>query len=139
MIGKGNRTWRPDMTDQESKDLAYYERNMLALRYADGWYYDTENNWDGWHRVLSLDGGKLTFHIPDDFDVGCLKQIQSNWDGHSTEEKWARIDKLMSGSGEGEYRLCHKCFGHGNMPATSEDDYECICGTCDGMGVVWHA
>ena len=83
------------MTDSEAKDLAYYERNMVALRYADGWYYDHENNWEGWKRVLSLDGGALTFHIPNDFDVGNLVQIQPNWDGHSTEEKWVRLDSLM--------------------------------------------
>jgi hypothetical protein len=83
------------MTETEAKDLAYYERNMLALRYADGWYYDTDNNWEGWKRVLSLDGGKMTFHIPDNFNVGNLKQIEPNWDGHTTEEKWARIDRMM--------------------------------------------
>lgn len=90
-----NRTWNPEMTETEAKELAYYERNMVALRYADGWYYDTENNWDGWKRVLSLDNGQMTFHIPDDFNVGNLKQIEPNWDGHSTEEKWARIDWLI--------------------------------------------
>lgn len=79
------------MTDAELKNLAYYERNMLALRYADGWYYDEKNNWPGWKRVLCLDGGKLNFHIPDDFDVGHLKQIDPTWDGHTTEEKWTRI------------------------------------------------
>ena len=90
-----NRTWHPGMTNSEAKELAYYERNMIALRYADGWYYDTDNNWDGWKRVLSLDGGKMTFHIPDNFKVGNLKQIEPNWDGHTTEEKWTRIDRLM--------------------------------------------
>jgi hypothetical protein len=89
-----NRTYRDDMTVEEVKDLAYYERNMIALRYADGWYYDTDNNWDGWKRVLSLDGGKMCFHIPDDFKVGDLQQIEPSWDGHTTEEKWARIDKM---------------------------------------------
>lgn len=83
------------MTVEEVKDLAYYERNMIALRYADGWYYDTDNNWEGWKRVLSLDGGKMCFHIPDEFNVGSLQQIEPNWDGHTTEEKWARIDKMM--------------------------------------------
>jgi hypothetical protein len=90
------RTWNPELTETEVKELAYYERNMVALRYADGWYYDTENNWDGWKRVLSLDGGRMTFHIPDMFNVGTLKQIEPNWDGHTTEEKWARIDRLFS-------------------------------------------
>lgn len=91
---KPKRTWDAGMSDKEAKDLAYYERNMLALRYADGWYYDKENNWEGWSRVLSLEGGKLTFHIPDSFEIGNLPEIEPNWDGHSTEEKWQRIDDL---------------------------------------------
>ena len=85
------KSWNPSMTLEETKDLAYWERNMLALRYADGWYYDTDNDWDGWKRVLSLDNGKMCFHIPDDFNVGRLKQIKPNWNGHSTEEKWAYV------------------------------------------------
>lgn len=83
--------WNKDLSIEQQKDGAYWERNMLALRYAQGWYYDHDNNWEGWKRVLSLDGGKLCFHIPDDFDVGDLKQIGNNWDGHTTEEKWHRI------------------------------------------------
>lgn len=99
-------SWNPEMTDKEAKDLAYWERNVLALKYADGWYNDDvkeggddsftlvhtlKPRFDGWRRVLSLDGGKITFHIPDDFDVGNLPQIARNWDGHTTEEKWRRI------------------------------------------------
>lgn len=94
------KTWHPGMTDKEGKDLAYWERNMLALLYADGWYNDDEPSkapgfsqprYDGWRRVLTLADGKVTFHIPDDFDVGSLPQIEPNWDGHTTEEKWARV------------------------------------------------
>jgi hypothetical protein len=108
------RTWHEGMTDYEARDLAYWERNMLALRYADGWYHDdvptdvgletmmtapperivaveTRPRYPGWRRVLSLEGGKLTFHIPDWMDVGNLPEIEPNWDGHTTEEKWARI------------------------------------------------
>lgn len=97
------QTWNDSFTDKQSKDLAYWERNVLALKYADGWYNDdvekghfSDNSWfgpryEGWRRVLSLEGGKITFHITDDFDVGNLKQIERNWDGHTTEEKWARI------------------------------------------------
>ncbi len=79
------------MTDEESKDLAYWERNMLALYFADGWYKDTQSNYPGWLRVLSLDGGKITFHIPDAFMVGNLPEIEPNWDGHTTEQKWMRV------------------------------------------------
>lgn len=85
------KTWHQQMSPEETKDLAYWERNVLALKYADGWYDDLENNYPGWRRVLSLEGGKITFHIPDDFEVGSLRQISPNWDGHTTEEKWKLI------------------------------------------------
>ena len=83
--------WNKNMSLEETKDLAYLERNLLALHYADGWYYDTDNNWDGWKRVLSLMCGKMCFHIPDDFEVGTLQEIKPNWDGHSTIQKWNRV------------------------------------------------
>ncbi len=85
------RTWNMNMTLEETKDLAYWERNCLALNFADGWYYDRDNNYPGWARVLSLEDGAITFHIPDDFRVGDLEEIEPNWDGHTTEEKWKRI------------------------------------------------
>lgn len=85
------KVWHKDMSDKETADLAYWERNMLALRYAQGWYNDVQNNYPGWKRVLSLDQGRITFHIPDDFDVGDLPEIEPNWDGHTTEQKWQRI------------------------------------------------
>jgi len=85
------KVWHEGMSDSDSKDLAYWERNMLALHYADGWYVDCENNYPGWKRVLSLEKGRITFHIPDDFQVGNLKEIKPNWDGHTTEAKWWRI------------------------------------------------
>lgn len=98
--------WQDGMTSKDELDLAYAERNMLALLlcniYNDlafgitnaGWYYDTENNWDGWKRVLSFEAGKITFHIPDDFDIGNLPQIKPNWDGHTTEQKWNYVRKM---------------------------------------------
>ena len=107
------KVWREGMADKEAKDLAYWERNMLALRYAEGWYNDDVDQaegyvnpftgesyikprYEGWRRVLSLEGGKITFHVPDDFDVGNLPQIERNWDGHSTEEKWKRVQRDRS-------------------------------------------
>lgn len=83
--------WNDKLSLEEQKNGAYWERNMLALYYADGWYYDTKNNWEGWKRVLSLGKGYFTFHIPDDFDVGILPEIKPNWDGHTTKQKWQRI------------------------------------------------
>jgi hypothetical protein len=84
------KIWQIGMTDKEIADLAYWERNVLALKYADGYYLDTQG-YQGWGRVLSLEGGKITFHIPDDFDIGNLAQMANNWDGHTTEMKWRRI------------------------------------------------
>lgn len=83
--------YRDGMEDQELAQGAYWERNMLALLFADGWYYDRDNNWEGWKRVLSLKDGKVCFHIPDAFNVGNLPEIMPNWDGHSTQDKWNRI------------------------------------------------
>lgn len=83
---------------------AYWERNMLALHCANlaneswhddprrmdcGWYEHGE--YEGWSRVISLYNGQITFHVPDDFDLGTLRQIEPNWDGHSTEQKWEKI------------------------------------------------
>jgi hypothetical protein len=86
------KTWHKNMSAEESKDLAYWERNVLALKYAQGWYYDRENNYPGWKRVLSLEFGAITFHMPDDFEVGNLVELKHpNWDGHTTEQKWKRI------------------------------------------------
>lgn len=102
------KTWHEGMTDKETADLAYWERNMLALWLADGWYNDDVEEaeeaepldgsfdvptrlvprYQGWRRVLSCLNGSMTFHIPDDFDVGHLPEIEPNWDGHTTEEKW---------------------------------------------------
>jgi hypothetical protein len=49
--------YKDGISTEECKNGAYWERNMLALRFADGWYYDSENNWDGhstkekWDRI----------------------------------------------------------------------------------------
>lgn len=85
--------WKSGMTPREGQDIAYMERNLLALCIADGWYYDTDNNWEGYKRVLTIGEGQMCFHIPDDFDVGNLPQVKPNWDGHTTEEKWRIVFK----------------------------------------------
>jgi hypothetical protein len=83
--------WKEGMTPEEERDTAYDERNLLALHFADGFYYDTDNDWPGWKRVLSLDDGTMCFHIPDEFPIGDLKEIKPNWDGHTTVDKWERV------------------------------------------------
>lgn len=100
-------TYSEGMSLAEQKDGAYFERNLLALYFAtflekevgyklgesisSGWYYDTVNNWDGWKRVVSLFDGTCNFHVPDDFDLGTLREIEPVYDGHTTEEKWLRV------------------------------------------------
>ena len=83
--------WKPGLTAEEERDVAYAERNLLALWYADGWYNDDQSAFPGWRRVLSLQYGSMCFHIPDDFDVGRLPEIKPNWNGHSTRDKWTRV------------------------------------------------
>lgn len=96
--------YNEDMSLDEQKNGAYWERNMLALMLAEsfnrmcvmqgmpltcGWYLHGE--WEGWSRVISIGNGTVTFHVPDDFDLGGLPQIEPNWDGHGTEEKWKHV------------------------------------------------
>jgi hypothetical protein len=95
--------WEEGMSLEEQKNGAYWERNMLALLLANymnwsekdinktpcGWYLHGE--WEGWSRVISIGNGGITFHVPDDFDLGDLPQIEPNWDGHTTEEKWNNV------------------------------------------------
>lgn len=78
----------------EEKEQAYQERNILALMLAlkwkdrgNGWFKDTGNNYEGFKRVISIDYGAICFHVPDDFDLGVLPEIEPNWNGHTTEEK----------------------------------------------------
>ena len=79
------------MGTKETADEAFYERNMLALLYADGWYWH-----EGW-KVLVIDSpaGQLTYHVPPDFDIGWLPEVSPQWDGSTTEQKHNRIKKYM--------------------------------------------
>lgn len=88
------------MKAEDTKNLAYWERNMLALLIARlnpdkcGWYrHEGEDAFEGWGRIISLFDGSVTFHIPDDFDIGDLKEIEPNWNGHTTKEKWDLIKR----------------------------------------------
>lgn len=96
--------WHADMSPEDSKNLAYWERNMLALMIASthagheccglsGWYHHGE--YKDWSRVISIGNGSITFHVPDDFDLGNLKQIEPNWNGHTTQDKWRYIMKIV--------------------------------------------
>lgn len=79
----------------------YWERNMLALLLANqtegsGWYFDQKaiDNGKLNTKVISVGYGNITFHTPNDFDMGDLTMIEPDWDGHSTAEKWENIDTM---------------------------------------------
>ncbi|MNM65797.1 hypothetical protein D3C81_772590 [compost metagenome] len=111
------KTWKEGMSAEESKDIAYWERNQLALQLAtviNGWrqaqgeelncgYYVHEgpDAYEGWSRVISLYDGRMTFHVPDAFDLGHLPRVAPNWDSHSTEEKWKRSMSMCGCFGQG--------------------------------------
>lgn len=94
--------WQEGMTDEETKNGAYWERNMLAVllgvvmnNFNDheiepicGWYDHQGDGFEGWSRVISIGRGDMTFHVPDGFNLGKLPKIEPNWNGHTTEEKW---------------------------------------------------
>jgi len=100
--------WNENMSVEETKDGAYWERNMLALllgkvmnNFNDqrlepvcGWFPHQGEPYEGWSRVISLGSGQITFHVPDAFNLGDLPQIEPNWDGHTTEQKWLNIMAL---------------------------------------------
>lgn len=100
--------WSDGQSLEEQKNGAYWERNMLALYMAynydtsasAGWYY-SEEGWEGWSRVISLEQGSITFHIPDDFDIGYLPEIDPNWDGHTTQQKWQHLMRFCGCEAEG--------------------------------------
>ncbi|MGD1416424.1 hypothetical protein OEJ84_23750 (plasmid) [Bacillus subtilis] len=78
----------------------YYQRNLVALTLANafegsGWYYDEKSKNKKTKRVIKINHpeGQMCFHIPDDFDLGNLPQIDDDWDGHTTKEKWERMKK----------------------------------------------
>lgn len=96
--------YKEGMDLKKQVDGAYWERNMLVMFIANilnyysnensnnGWYYDTDNNWEGWKRVISLCNGRYCFHIPDDLEIlGDIPEIKPNWDGHTTKNKWLNM------------------------------------------------
>jgi hypothetical protein len=108
-MSKYAKGWQQGMSEKETRNLAYFERNMLAVLMAkesndhckslglepDSGYY-VHGAWEGWSRVVSIYNGGITFHVPDDFDIGeDIPLIHPNWNGHSTEEKWKFVADLL--------------------------------------------
>ena len=58
-------------------------------------YWESEAfSFYGWSRVISLYGGEVTFHVPDDFDLGSLPQVKATQNYLPTEEKWLAIMQM---------------------------------------------
>jgi hypothetical protein len=91
-------------------NTAYDERNHIALLTAlvvndtceragvdhlCGWYNDP-NGEEGFKRVISINRGRYTFHVPDSFNLGRLPITKPDWDGHSTQEKYKRMQEFAA-------------------------------------------
>lgn len=86
-----------------AKDSAYAERNKLVAAISRIWpaslerHPDSDEGWeDDWRWIVFVDGpgGQMSWHIHDTelalFDH--LPRLAGRaWDGHSTEEKYARL------------------------------------------------
>jgi hypothetical protein len=101
---------------KNERNLEKLERNLLAVLLAkfvnryyiqayggsipkgmtSGWYVDSNPEMVGFQRVISIDGGIYTFHVPDNFDLGDLPEIKPNWTGHTTDEKWATLRRVCN-------------------------------------------
>lgn len=102
--------WKPGMSAEDAKNVAYWERNVLASLLVHiindvnafngeapncGWYPHEGEGFEGWSRVVSIFGGGATWHVPDDFDLGDMPRIEPNWDGHTTVDKYALITRML--------------------------------------------
>lgn len=90
---------------QDGKDQAYRERNHLVAYLAHQYESHTkqhpseDTDWeDDWRTIVCIHtpAGQMTWHIHDS-EVGQFKFLDPaycEWDGHTTEEKYARLAKL---------------------------------------------
>lgn len=95
-------------------DAAYTERNCcvsLAARMAIALGYRTGIRCDpaeepGWQHIIYLDlpAGQVSWHIPDrelPF-FSFLPSYPAPWDGHTTDEKYARVLSALEVAADGE-------------------------------------
>lgn len=89
-----------NMTDQAAADLAYHERNRLvaalARLYPSGLKKTAIEGWDPeWHNCvfIHLPTGQASWHYHDceAYLFAGLPPYEGDWDGHTTEEKYARL------------------------------------------------
>lgn len=95
----------------KAKNQAYEERNRLVAVLARIWpsgvaKTDIEG-WDpAWHNCVYIDTpvGQASWHFHDS-DAHLFEGLppyRGAWDGHSTEEKYARLASLLNASAEGD-------------------------------------
>ena len=92
----------------KARDGAYFERNqlvaLLALVYPSSQCKTAIEGWDPvWHNCVYIhlpDMGQLSWHYHDSeaqlFEH--VPHVATKWDGHTTEEKYARIRKFIKDS-----------------------------------------
>lgn len=87
----------------EAKDLAYVERNrlvrFLAALFPSGIRETTIEGWDPeWNNCVYVDTplGQMSWHYHDNqLELFAdLPPYEKPWDGHTTEEKYARLQRL---------------------------------------------
>lgn len=92
---------------RQRKDNAYHERNMvvaaLAKLYPSGTTRTAIDGWDPeWHGCVRIDlpTGQVSWHYHDSqaYLFAELPLYEGEWDGHTTEEKYARLAALTPGT-----------------------------------------
>lgn len=99
---------------RKARDQAYKERNTLVLLLSKifpswlGRHPEEDKDWeDDWRWIvfIMLPTGQCSWHIHDteweDFACHLVEVKEKRWDGHSTEEKYRRIE---------QYQPLDECF-----------------------------
>lgn len=87
--------------DSNELDDVYHDRNLLAqlaavmarkLGYAGGWRDGDDPAWP----ILTIDlpTGQVSWHVPKDDQLPICRYGQP-WDGHTTGEKWLRVERYI--------------------------------------------
>ena len=93
---------------EEAKNAAYWERNMLAVALATIYmgrllpHVGEPFDEPGWDSVLIFElprGGQVSFHvhasqIPEVLACPTIRIDGAQWDGHTNDEKWERVRKF---------------------------------------------
>lgn len=118
---------------EASKDSAYVERDKLVCALSKvfpswlGRHPDTDTAWENdwrWIVYVQLPTGQCSWHIHDSergwFDH--LSQRDEPWDGHTTEEKYARLGALSIAA-------LKKAQGERAVADAARKLYECLTGS----------